>query len=133
MAMLGALFGALGTVSKPAIEEGIKDRFLRHADVITDEMAAIELSSEVFANNRGQLSPEEQHEFDAFDNTQTATQQIGDDAEELYDEITEAIEALHEMYDLIEKVRQLQVEVTAYNNDSDHTSIREKLIDLQTA
>ena len=27
MAMLGALFGALGTVSKPAIEEGIKDRF----------------------------------------------------------------------------------------------------------
>jgi pyruvate ferredoxin oxidoreductase gamma subunit len=29
MAMLGALFGALGTVSKPAIEEGIKDRFLK--------------------------------------------------------------------------------------------------------
>ena len=29
MAMLGSLFGALGTVSKPAIEEGIKDRFLK--------------------------------------------------------------------------------------------------------
>ena len=29
MAMLGALFGALGTVGKPAIEEGIKDRFLK--------------------------------------------------------------------------------------------------------
>lgn len=29
MAMLGALFGALGTVSKKAIEEGIKDRFLK--------------------------------------------------------------------------------------------------------
>ena len=29
MAMLGALFGALGTVSKPSIEEGIKDRFLK--------------------------------------------------------------------------------------------------------
>lgn len=29
MAMLGALFGALGTVSKSAIEEGIKDRFLK--------------------------------------------------------------------------------------------------------
>ncbi|QSZ42542.1 ferredoxin oxidoreductase [Sulfurimonas aquatica] len=29
MAMLGALFGALGTVSKAAIEEGIKDRFLK--------------------------------------------------------------------------------------------------------
>ena len=29
MAMLGALFGALGTISKPAIEEGIKDRFLK--------------------------------------------------------------------------------------------------------
>lgn len=29
MAMLGALFGALGTVSKTAIEEGIKDRFLK--------------------------------------------------------------------------------------------------------
>lgn len=29
MAMVGALFGALGTVSKPAIEEGIKDRFLK--------------------------------------------------------------------------------------------------------
>jgi len=29
MAMLGALFGAIGTVSKPAIEEGIKDRFLK--------------------------------------------------------------------------------------------------------
>ncbi|MFP4333371.1 MAG: 2-oxoacid:acceptor oxidoreductase family protein [Campylobacterales bacterium] len=29
MAMLGALFGALGTVDKPAIEEGIKDRFLK--------------------------------------------------------------------------------------------------------
>jgi len=29
MAMLGALFGALGTVSKEAIEEGIKDRFLK--------------------------------------------------------------------------------------------------------
>lgn len=29
MAMLGALFGVLGTVSKPAIEEGIKDRFLK--------------------------------------------------------------------------------------------------------
>ncbi|WP_309499990.1 2-oxoacid:acceptor oxidoreductase family protein [Sulfurovum sp.] len=29
MAMLGALFGALGTVGKGAIEEGIKDRFLK--------------------------------------------------------------------------------------------------------
>ena len=29
MAMLGALFGALGTIDKPAIEEGIKDRFLK--------------------------------------------------------------------------------------------------------
>ncbi len=29
MAMLGALFGALGTISKSAIEEGIKDRFLK--------------------------------------------------------------------------------------------------------
>ena len=29
MAMLGALFGALGTIGKPAIEEGIKDRFLK--------------------------------------------------------------------------------------------------------
>lgn len=29
MAMLGALFGALGTVGKSAIEEGIKDRFLK--------------------------------------------------------------------------------------------------------
>jgi len=29
MAMLGALFGALGTVPKDAIEEGIKDRFLK--------------------------------------------------------------------------------------------------------
>jgi pyruvate ferredoxin oxidoreductase gamma subunit len=29
MAMLGALFGALGTVNKEAIEEGIKDRFLK--------------------------------------------------------------------------------------------------------
>jgi pyruvate ferredoxin oxidoreductase gamma subunit len=29
MAMLGALFGALGNVGKPAIEEGIKDRFLK--------------------------------------------------------------------------------------------------------
>ena len=29
MAMLGALFGALGTVDKSAIEEGIKDRFLK--------------------------------------------------------------------------------------------------------
>jgi pyruvate ferredoxin oxidoreductase gamma subunit len=29
MAMLGSLFGALGTVSNPAIEEGIKDRFLK--------------------------------------------------------------------------------------------------------
>ena len=29
MAMLGALFGALGTVSKDAINEGIKDRFLK--------------------------------------------------------------------------------------------------------
>ena len=29
MAMLGSLFGALGTVSKPSIEEGIKDRFLK--------------------------------------------------------------------------------------------------------
>jgi len=29
MAMLGSLFGALGTISKPAIEEGIKDRFLK--------------------------------------------------------------------------------------------------------
>ncbi len=29
MAMLGALFGALGTVSKSSIEEGIKDRFLK--------------------------------------------------------------------------------------------------------
>ena len=29
MAMLGALFGGLGTVSKPSIEEGIKDRFLK--------------------------------------------------------------------------------------------------------
>jgi len=29
MAMLGALFGALGTVPKEAIEEGIKDRFLK--------------------------------------------------------------------------------------------------------
>jgi len=29
MAMLGSLFGALGTVSKSSIEEGIKDRFLK--------------------------------------------------------------------------------------------------------
>ncbi|HQR74113.1 MAG TPA: 2-oxoacid:acceptor oxidoreductase family protein [Sulfurovum sp.] len=29
MAMLGALFGALGTIGKSAIEEGIKDRFLK--------------------------------------------------------------------------------------------------------
>jgi pyruvate ferredoxin oxidoreductase gamma subunit len=29
MAMLGALFGVLGTIGKPAIEEGIKDRFLK--------------------------------------------------------------------------------------------------------
>ena len=29
MAMLGALFGALGNFGKPAIEEGIKDRFLK--------------------------------------------------------------------------------------------------------
>ena len=29
MAMLGALFGALGTIDKPAIEEGIKERFLK--------------------------------------------------------------------------------------------------------
>jgi len=29
MAMLGALFGALGVIDKPAIEEGIKDRFLK--------------------------------------------------------------------------------------------------------
>ncbi len=29
MAMLGALFGALGIIGKPAIEEGIKDRFLK--------------------------------------------------------------------------------------------------------
>jgi pyruvate ferredoxin oxidoreductase gamma subunit len=29
MAMLGALFGILGTIGKPAIEEGIKDRFLK--------------------------------------------------------------------------------------------------------
>ena len=29
MAMIGALFGALGNFGKPAIEEGIKDRFLK--------------------------------------------------------------------------------------------------------
>jgi len=103
--------------------ETIKDKFLRNASTIEDEMIALETESKT-----GRVSPENQLEYDAFDNTQTATQTIADDADELHDEIGTAIESLQEFYELMTKLRNLETEVTAYHADPDHTAIREKVL-----
>lgn len=103
--------------------ETIKDKFLRNASTIEDEMIALETESKT-----GRVSPENQMEYDAFDNTQTATQTIGDDADELYDEIGTAIESLQEFYELMTKLEDLEKEVTAYHADPDHITIREKVL-----
>jgi len=105
--------------------ETIKDRFLRNASTIEDEMIALETESKT-----GRVPPENQLEYDAFDKTHTATESIGDDADELYDEIVEAIESLDEFYELIERLRNLEKEVTAYQDDTDHSAVRDKLVNL---
>jgi len=105
--------------------EAIKDRFLRNASTIEDEMIALETESKT-----GRVSPENQLEYDAFDNTHTATESIGDDADELYDEIGTAIESLQEFYELMTKLRNLETEVTAYHADPDHSAVRDKLVTL---
>ena len=63
-----------------------------------------------------------------MDNTHTATETLSDDADELYDEIVEAIDSLQEFYELMTKLRNLETEVTAYHADHDHTAIREKVL-----
>ena len=64
--------------------EDIKDKFLRRADTILDYMDALGPEEE--------FTPSSRQEYTALDNTHTATDTLSDDADELYDEIVEAID-----------------------------------------
>ena len=100
--------------------EDIKDKFLRRADTIMDYMDALGPEEE--------FTPSSRQEYTALDNTHTATETLSDDADELYDEIVEAIDSLQEFYELMTKLKDLKNKVTAYYDDPDHTAIREKVL-----
>ena len=100
--------------------EDIKDKFLRRADTILDYMDALGPEEE--------FTPSSRQEYTALDNTHTATETLSDDADELYDEIVEAIDSLQEFYELMTKLKDLKKKVTTYYDDPDHTAIREKVL-----
>ena len=75
-----------------------------------------------------EFTPSSRQEYTALDNTHTATETLSDDADELYDEIVEAIDSLQEFYELMTKLKDLKKKVTAYYDNPDHTAIREKVL-----